>query len=99
MAARKIDKRADVNHDCPRRTAAVKFVDRERCELRWVHAVQAGSTLVHRPQTEEVRRVGAKTIEERPDESIVTCRGKQQTFVPLSPEGRRPLPAAAGRAE
>src|ERR1700737_451210 len=99
MAAGKIHKRADVDHDRTRRLLVAKFVDGEQREPRWLHAIQAGSVLVYFARTEEVGRVGAKAVEERVDEGILPCRDKQRVLASLFPEGRRPLPAGAGRAE
>src|SRR5207245_11169508 len=99
MASGKIHERADVDHDRTRRLLAAKFVDRERCELRRSDAVETGSALVHRPQAEEIRRIGSQSLEERMDEGILASRGKQRALMALLPEGRRPLPAGAGRTE
>ena len=68
----KIDKRANVDHNRTRRLLPPKFVDREHGELRRFDAMQAGSLLVHRPQTEEIGRIGAKALKERMDECILS---------------------------
>src|SRR5438309_10204257 len=98
MASGKIHERADVDHDRTRRLLAAKFVDRELRELRRSYAVETGSAPVHRPQAEEIRRIGSQSLEERMDEGILASGGKQQTLVPLSPKGGGPPPAGAVRA-
>ncbi len=99
MAAGKIRKRADIDQGGPRRMLTAKLVERERRERRWFHPIQTRAPLVHGPQPEEVGRVRAQAVEERPDERLLRGRGKELFLVPLFPEGRRPPPARAGRTE
>ena len=99
MAARKIHKRADVNYDRTRRQSAAKFVDREPCKLRSFHPIETRAALIHAPQREEIGRIGSQAAKERMDEGILASRGKQRALMALLPEGRRPLPAGAGRTE
>src|SRR2546428_319260 len=86
MARGEIHKRAEVDHDRTRRQLAAKFVDREPCKLRSFHAIETRAALIHAPQPEEIGRIGAKAVKERMDKCLLGGRGKQRTFVPLSPE-------------
>src|SRR6267378_670569 len=99
MATGKIRQRTDVDHDRRRSLMSPKFVDREQRQLRWFHAIQARAALIHAPQPEEIGRIGSQAVKERMDECLLSDRSKQQTLVPLSPKGRGPPAAGAGRAE
>src|SRR5947208_1638842 len=99
MAPGKIHQRADVDQDRTRRQLAAKFVGREPCKLRSFHAIETGPALVHAPQPEEIGRIRSQAVKERMHECLLGDRSEQQTLVPLSPEGRYPMPASAGRTE
>ena len=59
---------ANVDRNRTRCLLTPKFVDREHRELGRLGPIQAGSLLVHRPQTEEIGRIGSQAVEERMDE-------------------------------
>src|SRR5437879_349497 len=99
MAPGKIHQRADVDQDRTRRQLAASFVDRKPSKLRSFHAIETRAALIHAPQPEEIGRIGSQAVKERMDECLLGDRSKQQTLVPLSPKGRGPPPAGAGRAE